>query len=446
MLFYFIIGPITVESSQGIINQNVTTPLPSAVHPTTFIPTSEIPKPTSTYSEEQSSISNPVISNSSSISPHPTGIVTPTLNITTSTPKSTSTPTPKSTPTPSSHLTTPTPKSTPSPSSNITNSSPNTSPPQFIITTLTVPPSSSQSSSTPPPSSSTPTISQTNRSHYNHTSQWESFIHHYRISPITESSTLLLFVVNFHEPHYEETSFILNQYFVEFRKRFMIDYDVILVGPWEDKKKTVKGTHLPLYGHYSYYSLAYVYYHLCVVESCSYYGFFYMNDDSYIDPRFLSKYDLTKSWSEPSSVYRTNCRWMWNKKNNIKNVPYKQAFYDAVKELKALPIAKNCHLENAYNHRRGFADAFYLILSDMPKWYEMIMIMKNHYVFLEVAVPTVNWCITRNAINDCNHGKMKNRRKCVHVHPVKYRMPNMKEYCLKRLDHLNLDTAPPRMY
>lgn len=438
MLFYFIIGPITVESSQGIINQNVTTPLPSAVHPTTFIPTSEIPKPTSTYSEEQSSISNPVISNSSSISPHPTGIVTPTLNITT--------PTPKSTPTPSSHLTTPTPKSTPSPSSNITNSSPNTSPPQFIITTLTVPPSSSQSSSTPPPSSSTPTVSQTNRSHYNHTSQWESFIHHYRISPITESSTLLLFVVNFHEPHYEETSFILNQYFVEFRKRFMIDYDVILVGPWEDKKKTVKGTHLPLYGHYSYYSLAYVYYHLCIVESCSYYGFFYMNDDSYIDPRFLSKYDLTKSWSEPSTVYRTNCRWMWNKKNNIKNVPYKQAFYDAVKELKALPIAKNCHLENAYNHRRGFADAFYLILSDMPKWYEMIMIMKNHYVFLEVAAPTVNWCITRNAINDCNHGKMKNRRKCVHVHPVKYRMPNMKEYCLKRLDHLNLDTAPPRMY
>ena len=438
MLFYFIIGPITVESSQGIINQNVTTPLPSAVHPTTFIPTSEIPKPTSIYSEEQSSISNPVISNSSSISPHPTGIVTPTLNITT--------PTPKSTPTPSSHLTTPTPKSTPSPSSNITNSSPNTSPTQFIITTLTVPPSSSQSSSTPPSSSSTLTVSQTNRSHYNHTSQWESFIHHYRISPITESSTLLLFVVNFHEPHYEETSFILNQYFVEFRKRFMIDYDVILVGPWEDKKKTVKGTHLPLYGHYSYYSLAYVYYHLCVVESCSYYGFFYMNDDSYIDPRFLSKYDLTKSWSEPSTVYRTNCRWMWNKKNNIKNVPYKQAFYDAVKELKALPIAKNCHLENARNLRRGFADAFYLILSDMPKWYEMIMIMKNHYVFLEVAAPTVNWCITRNAINDCNHGKMKNRRKCVHVHPVKYRMPNMKEYCLKRLDHLNLDTAPPRMY
>ena len=426
----FIIDPITVESSQGIINQNVTTPLPSAIHPTTFIPTSEIPKPTSNYSEEQSSISTPIISNSSSISLHPTEIVTPSPNLITPTPK-----TIVSIPKPTIMT----------PISNTTNPTPTASPPQFIITSLTVPPTSSQSAS-PSSSSSTPTVSQTNRSHRNHTSQWESFIHHYRVSSTTESSSLLLFVVNFHEPHYEETDFILNKYFVEFRKRFMIDYDVILVGPWEDKKKTVKGTHLPLYGHYSYFSLAFVYYHLCIVESCSYYGFFYMNDDSYIDPRFLSKYDLTKSWSEPSTVYRTNCRWMWNKKNNIKNVPYKQAFYNAIKELKTLPIAKNCHFENARNHRRGFADAFYLILSDMPKWYEMISIMKKHYVFLELAAPTVNWCITRSPFNNCNHGRMKNRRNCVHVHPVKYRRPYMKEYCLQRLDHLNLDVAPPRMY
>ena len=92
------------------------------------------------------------------------------------------------------------------------------------------------------------------------------------------------------------------------------------------------------------------------------------------------------------------------------------------------------------------ADFFYLVATDMPAYYEMIFVMKKHRVFLEMATPTVNWCLTRNKVENCNHGPMKNRRKCVHMHPVKLRQEGMKEFMMQRLHHLNLDRAPPRMW
>lgn len=226
----------------------------------------------------------------------------------------------------------------------------------------------------------------------------------------------------------------------------MIDFDVVILGPWEDKKLAVLPNGVPVHGHLSYHSLWVAYHQLCVVESCNYFGFLFMNDDSYIDPRYLLTYDLKYSWTEGSRPMQFDKRWQWYMKKNDRGVLYKDAFANAMKELKKTQWNQQCQFGDGTNQRRGFADFFYLVAKDMPAYYEMMYVMKKHRVFLEMAAPTVNWCLTHRTIDNCNHGRMKNRRTCVHMHPVKLRQEGMKEFMMNRLYHLNLDRAPPRMW
>ena len=300
----------------------------------------------------------------------------------------------------------------------------------------------------PPKPKVKPVVAQASTSSYHShaldNSAWEKYIHHYRI-PGNETKGVFLFVVNFHFHAYEKADFIVNEYFVEFRKRYIMDFDVILLGPGGDSQRGVISNGLPELGFYSYHTLTVAYEQLCIKEKCFYKGFFLINDDSYIDPLLLSTYDLTKSWSEPSLVVNYKVRWHWSHRN-VHGKTYIVSYENAIKELLETNYAKDCRLRNYHNLRRGYSDAFYIVAKDMPKWHKMMLVMKKHYVFLELAVPTVNWCLTKKEFIDCNHGKMLERYTCVHMHPVKYRQPNMTNFALLRLDHLNMDDTPPRRY
>lgn len=309
-------------------------------------------------------------------------------------------------------------------------------------------PTPNQPTSQPTPSIANPhytsTLSQKPSIDRN-SSSWEPFIRRYRLYQ-TATATKLLFVVNYHEAKYQAVPFIESEYFPIFRRRFLVDFDVLFVGPRGDARLKVLSNGLPPLGYYSYHSLSFVYHHLCVEEECSYYGFVLMNDDSYLDPLFLTGYDLTQSWTEPSSQMHFTEHWRWFAWKNAKGRTFQQAFVDAVEELKNTEEGKKCHFERPENWRRGFADFFYITQKDMKAFYPMITVMKKHWVFLEMAAPTVNYCITHNFVVNCNHRGMKNRRTCVHMHPVKYRQPGMKEFALNRLYHKNLDSSPPQRW
>lgn len=283
------------------------------------------------------------------------------------------------------------------------------------------------------------------RSHINGTSAWEHYIHRYRSSH-SPSASVLLFVVNYHHPQYEAVNFIVNTYFTKFRERYILDFDVIVLGPVERRNLKVKSNGLPYYGCYSYHTLSVVYHQLCIVEVCNYAGFFFMNDDSYIDPKFLNDYDLSKSWTEPSGVIYYTQKWVWFQRKNKKGVLYSDAFKKAIRRLLDTQEGKECKFDDPHNLRRGFADAFYIVAKDMPRWYKMMTIMKQEYVFLEMAAPTVNWCLTKSVFDNCNHGKMRNKLTCVHMHPMKYRKGKNRIICLDRLDHKNMEVTPPRLY
>ena len=183
-----------------------------------------------------------------------------------------------------------------------------------------------------------------------------------------------------------------------------------------------------------------------MVEYCHYDSFVFMNDDSYVDPIFLLSYPLDMSLIEPSKAVSLSERWIWYKKKNIKNVPNAVAFGNAIEVLKNDPKWNKCQFSKPASKRRGFADFFVISKNDIQDYYEMSSVMIHHYVFLELAAPTINYCLTKKFIDDCNHGRMKNRRTCVHMHPVKYRLEDSETLALNRMLRKNMDAAPPRMY
>ena len=275
------------------------------------------------------------------------------------------------------------------------------------------------------------------------TSAWEPYIRRYRAGSFTTASKLL-FVVNFHHPEYKAVPFLDQSFFPTYRKRFPLDFDVVILGPRKSSLYKVISNNTPRLGYYSYQSLWLAYHQLCVIESCSYEGFLYFNDDSYVDPTFLVTYDLTKSWTEPSQKIDTRNKWLWYYRKNKKGVLYIDAYRKAIRNLQKTEIGEKCHFENSTNLRKVFADLYYIAKNDMPIYYELIPEMKRQNVFLEMAAPTVNWCITHNFVINCNHGAMRNKLKCLHVHPVKIRNPKMQEYAMKRLYHLNMYETPIR--
>ena len=311
-------------------------------------------------------------------------------------------------------------------------------------TKSSTPPISSPPPSPPPISSSSPRSSSSVRSVHNHTSAWEPYIFHYTVGIPTP--TLFLFVVNFHEPRYAPVRFLSTQYFPLFRRHFLFDFDVVFLGPWENRGDRVLSHHLPIHGHFSYRSLAIAYEQLCVREACRYASFVLMNDDSYLDPLFLLSYPLEKSLTEPSRVLRPRGNWMWLRKRNTRNQTYAEAFDAALRELVAQPRWNKCQWGKPENRRRGFADFFMIHRSNMSDFCEASAVMYRHRVFLEMAAPTINYCFTRTFVDDCNHGPMKNRRTCVHMHPVKYRQPGNEQLAINRLLRHNMDAAPPRMW
>ena len=294
------------------------------------------------------------------------------------------------------------------------------------------------------PLGSTPSSSPPLRSVHNHTSAWEPYIFHYTAGIPTP--TLFLFVVNFHEPRYAPVRFLSTQYFPLFRRHFLFDFDVVFLGPWESRGDHVLSHRLPIHGHFSYRSLAVAYEQLCVREACRYASFVLMNDDSYLDPVFLLQYPLEKSLTEPSRMLNPRGNWMWLRKRNARNQTYAQAFDDALQELVAQPRWDKCEFGKPENRRRGFADFFMIRRDNMSNFCELSAVMYRHRVFLEMAAPTINYCFTRTFVDNCNHGPMKNRRTCVHMHPVKYRQPGNEQLAINRMLRYNMDAAPPRMW
>ena len=171
-----------------------------------------------------------------------------------------------------------------------------------------------------------------------------------------------------------------------------------------------------------------------------------MNDDSFVDPRFLSSYDLSKSWIEPSIAYNGSTIWAWNKVLNANHITFSEAFYNAMDEIVSDPsMVRRCY-SSPESLRKGYSDFFYMNRADVSFFLTVEEVMFRHRVFLESVIPTILHCVNPEPFVDCNHEQMEDRLHCVHVHPVKLSKPYYRSYVMKRLNHENMYEIPIMKY
>lgn len=299
---------------------------------------------------------------------------------------------------------------------------------------------------TPIPSS-TPALSPGYR-YMDHCNNWKEermkFLHRFRIR---NSSEIYLIIVNYHYGFYSSYSFLNESFFPRFAHHFRYDFDVVYFGTKYNETIRVMRNRLSNGGFYSYHTVNVALEVFRDAAERPYAGYMLMNDDSYVDPQFLNSLNLTSSLSEPTREYHNSGYWDWKIRSNSYGVRFPVAFNRAIRLLMENPILnETCQFSNPQNTRRGFSDFFYITGKDIDLFLQMSAIMYSQRVFLEMAVPTMMYCLTKETVIDCNHGRMPQRKTCVHMHPVKYSMRSMQELALDRLEHVNMSRLPKRIW
>lgn len=261
----------------------------------------------------------------------------------------------------------------------------------------------------------------------------QGFIDHYKKR---NQSRVYLIVVNYHWNVFDSLPFLREVYFPRFLQLFKHSFDVVYFAPSYRRRLRVIGNSLPSGGFYSYYSLSLAYRLFRKVNEYEYAGYFLMNDDSFIDPLHLNRISLKKSFSEPSEEYSldTTQWWLWNNRTNSYGVAFKDAYYSAIQQIEQSRLGSKCNLCDPINHRRGFYDFAFITQRDASLYYELSLLFFQNRVFLELAGPTMSWCLSHKAIDSCNHRYWKTVRTCVFLHPVKLTDKANEQLIL---DHIN---------
>ena len=262
------------------------------------------------------------------------------------------------------------------------------------------------------------------------------FVYKYRKHNTKE---IYLIVINHHWNIFAAIPFFRNTYFYQFAEMFKFDFDVVYLAPDAMPEFFICAHGLRIGGEYSYYTLTVAYQLFHDAQPYQYSGYFLMNDDAFLDPLYLNTYNLSESHHEPTRTYNPRVPWPWNSMKNMFRVPYPQALRDAVEEVIGIPaLERVCNLSNPKNTRRSLQDYFYVSKDDIALFVKLSSIFYKHRVFLEQAAPTINWCLSHNAIITCNHNFWKNVETCVHLHPIKLGSLNQQMLAMDHITRRNI--------
>ena len=261
-----------------------------------------------------------------------------------------------------------------------------------------------------------------------------------------QTRNIYLFVVNYHFPRYESVSFIEHDIYENFAHYYPYDFDLVIIGPRGDRTHLVMDNSLPQGGHYSYHSMRIVLDSFTPEEGYRYAGYFLANDDSCLQPAFLSREDHGRAMGEQTFPWINSKKWIWNYKTNINHVNFSEAAMEAISEInRDKNLSVICEL-NMTHLMRGWGDFFYFPSKDRELFMRLEDIFWRKKAFLENTVPIIMHCLHAKVIDDCNHGKMLNRETCSHLHPVKFSRPIDRTICLNRIKNITLSEKPNTSY
>ena len=91
---------------------------------------------------------------------------------------------------------------------------------------------------------------------------------------------------------------------------------------------------------------------------CGYFysGYFLANDDSCLQPNLLGQEDHNRAMAETWFDWSVDSRWWWNHKKNSNQIPFSEAYTNAVNEIyKNMTTRKLCSCSFS-QLRRGWGD------------------------------------------------------------------------------------------
>lgn len=269
----------------------------------------------------------------------------------------------------------------------------------------------------------------------------QNYIFHYNDN---DQSMVYLIVVNYHWNRFDSIPFLREKYFPRFHQLFNSSFDVVYFAPSYQSSLRVVSNQLPIGGYYSYYSLSLAYRIFGSANDYEYAGYFLINDDGFIDPLHLNNLNLNESLSEQSDAYSPNRtqRWIWNNRNNTNGVAFKDAYQFSIEEIQRSAYNSRCMLHESVNHRSGFYDFAFVVQRDISLYYELSLVFFKNRVFLEMAGPTISWCLSHRIIDSCNHYGWRNVRTCVYLHPAKLTDKSNEELILDHINRRNISRVP----
>ena len=258
------------------------------------------------------------------------------------------------------------------------------------------------------------------------------------------SKKYYLIVINHHWDLYDNVVFLRDIVYKEFSKFFPYSFDIINLGPRGNKTTRVLQHGLRRGGWYSYQTLAIAYNY--TKNYRLYDGYFLVNDDAIIEPRKIIHYNLSTSLHESTEQYNFNPKWRWTKKRNERNITFSDSFLYTVEIIKNSSYETKCQLSNRNNYRKGFQDFYYVVLKDMDDYCKLSELFYSKRVFLELAAPTINYCLSHQEIITCNHRSWKAFGRCAHYHPIKMNTDKIRSLVMTYIRDNNYTERVPMSY
>ena len=200
------------------------------------------------------------------------------------------------------------------------------------------------------------------------------------------------------------------------------DFDVLFVGIQKNDTYRVISNGLRPGGWFSYHSARVAWDYVGFDSIDRYIGMLFMNDDSFIDPLNLNDMNTSFSYYETSRSQRDDENWLWWRNKRYEGQSFEDAFNNTIQMINSNPVLRNkCGKWKLTHLAHGWSDFFYVSREQIPLFFMYESLMFENKVFLEIAVYNIMKCITKHAINSCNHiGCVLSDYEYLHIHPFKY--------------------------
>ena len=257
-----------------------------------------------------------------------------------------------------------------------------------------------------------------------------SFLTRFRSHHSAERILILLNCISGSE---RTRTFYIRRYFPLFAAIFPHDFDLLLLGPHFDLKRSTLSNRFSESPLFDYRAL-----HLAITlyppSEFQYTGILYITDSSYVDPQLFVRLDLQSSWSGSFQPFGRSFQSSINSQLNSMNVSFSRAFMEAADVISGQPsFEKQCRFPSGAVLGFGVSDFWYVSAKDLELAIQFEDVAFRYRVASSFAIPTLMRCLNQQSIVDCGPGHTENLEQCVHMFPLNMTLVSNQQFVIQRI-------------